>query len=321
MKKDRLEILISKFYDKTLTSEEKIEFENLLKSSLEARETFHNWNFVNQAINTFVLNDELDTPYLNPKKISLSHIWHKVANIAAILTIPLLLTLAYVVYKDKKDFSVTYSEVSCVNGKVVSITLPDSSKVQLYSGSTLRYPNHFTDNKRSVELKGEATFEVKSDTHNPFYVKMPDSMYVKAYGTKFLISNYNEESITVYLERGKVDFEEQSLPSPIKMTPNTQLVFDKKTKKYTINDSSPQEHDAYEKGILLFSNRPLSEIVQKIERLYGVDIEIRSESLKNFRFTATFEDESVEHILNMLKISSPKLEWKKENNKYIITKK
>ena len=44
-----------------------------------------------------------------------------------------------------------------------TVDLPDGSKVYLNSESSLIYPSSFSGEKRNVQLKGEAFFEVQKD--------------------------------------------------------------------------------------------------------------------------------------------------------------
>src|SRR5690606_26887339 len=46
-------------------------------------------------------------------------------------------------------------------GGQYQLVLPDGSKVHLNSGSTLTYPSRFVGHERTVELEGEAFFEVR----------------------------------------------------------------------------------------------------------------------------------------------------------------
>ena len=58
--------------------------------------------------------------------------------------------------------------------EVHTLTLPDGTKVQLNSQSTLLYPQEFTGKDRSVFLIGEANFKVKPNKKHPFIVKSND---------------------------------------------------------------------------------------------------------------------------------------------------
>ena len=48
----------------------------------------------------------------------------------------------------------------------------------------------------------------------------------------------------------------------------------------------------------------MSEVVKRLERWYGVQIEVENKELLAYRFTATFKSESLDRVLNVLKISS-----------------
>jgi len=42
-----------------------------------------------------------------------------------------------------------------------------------------------------------------------------------------------------------------------------------------------------------------------MERWYNVDIEIKDETLRNYRFKGTFQDETLEEVLRLLAVSTP----------------
>jgi hypothetical protein len=46
-----------------------------------------------------------------------------------------------------------------------------------------------------------------------------------------------------------------------------------------------------------------------LEKWYNVDIEIGEKALQDYRFTATFDDETLEQVLKLLSLSSP-MEYK-----------
>jgi len=327
MDQERLEILIVKFYKKELNDNEKHEFEHLLKNQAEARELFHQWNFVNQSLEAFNVYEEIkDEKNIFPESRSIqkTKIRKKLrwlVNTAAAITLPLIFAVGYL-YHQQNERDIVYNEVTCSNGKVISILLSDSSSVRLFAGSTLRYPSKFSRDSREVYLTGEANFEVKANPEYPFIVSTTEGYRVKAYGTKFNVQDYSEsDNVLVYLNHGVVGFESPTLDKEITMSPQTELSHRKNSKEYSIRQIGSKEYDAYEAGILVFTNRHLKEIVQKLEQVYKVKIEVEdNEELKDYRFTATFRNESIYHILNILKMSSPGLEWKEKKGKIILTK-
>jgi len=60
--------------------------------------------------------------------------------------------------------------------------------------------------------------------------------------------------------------------------------------------------------MLIFRDDKMDEVVKKLNRKFNVDIILQDPELKEYVYTATFEDESDEslsQILNLLKISAP----------------
>lgn len=102
-----------------------------------------------------------------------------------------------------------YSEVAMIEkftpaGDMITIELPDGSKVQTNSGTLLLYPEAFKGDTRTVYLVGEANFKVKKDPEKPFIVRS-GSMAVTALGTEFNVGAYPESNeIVATLLHGKI---------------------------------------------------------------------------------------------------------------------
>jgi ferric-dicitrate binding protein FerR (iron transport regulator) len=74
---------------------------------------------------------------------------------------------------------------------------------------------------------------------------------------------------------------------------------------FTVNNEDTYKYIAWKDGKLIFRNEPLDEVVKKIGQVFNVDIELQGNSLQDYRYRATFEDESLTEILKLLEISSP----------------
>ena len=75
------------------------------------------------------------------------------------------------------------------------ITLPDQTKVTLNRYSSLTYPDRFKEDRREVQLQGEAYFEVEKDARHPFVVKA-DPVEVEVLGTHFNVEAYPGDAYT-----------------------------------------------------------------------------------------------------------------------------
>jgi transmembrane sensor len=261
-------------------------------------------------INTQSALDKVLRKVLMPKKVNT--LWSTWQRIAAVMILPLAfgtILLQYFNYNNKTTSDqIVYNEVYAVYGTRSAIKLADSTLVWLNSGSSLAYPNKFQTGKREVFLKGEAYFEVKSDLSHPFLVTTSD-IQVEATGTKFNVFNYDSESISeVTLVSGKVKvtgYDKKNSKLISVMDPGQHLEYESNTGVKDIVFEDTYKYTAWKDGKLIFRNEPLDKVLKKIALLFNVDIELQGESLQNYRYRATFENESLDEILKLLKLSSP----------------
>lgn len=151
-------------------------------------------------------------------------------------------------------------------GKRSFITLSDGSKVWLNSGTELEFPSNFTGSIREIKVKGEIFAEIASDKQKPFYVYTRD-FSVQVYGTKFNISSHPEEKSSVVLVEGSVKL--VSSNNNLFLAPNEMGEINEQTglTKKTIN---PQEYISWKEGYLTLNNTPISDVLQKVGRIYNV---------------------------------------------------
>jgi transmembrane sensor len=237
--------------------------------------------------------------------------WQFIQRVAAILFIPLLISMLWMYSGKKFDFSksdISYNKVVAAFGTFSLIELPDGSKVWLNSGSSLRYPDKFNNRNRTVYLVGEAYFEVQSNEMKPFLVNTA-YFTVKATGTKFSVraeKNFRTPSVT--LIEGKVAVRKvnsdknNSLISFLQ--PNQHMTYDTLNGHVTIDTEDTYKHVAWKDGKLVFRNDNISEVARRISLQYNVDIEIKGDKIKKYRYRATFENEPLGELLRLLKISS-----------------
>lgn len=239
-------------------------------------------------------------------------LWHYWKNIAAVLLIPLFAgNILYYSYCEGNSGALSepaYNEVLASFGTRSSLKLSDGSIVWLNSGSSLKYPDRFSGNERIVSLKGEAYFEIESDIDKPFIVKT-SSLSVIATGTKFNVTEYSDSGVSgITLVSGKIEVSmknDNSNQSNIKMDIKQHLSYNRSDGTYSIINVNPYQFISWKEGVLIFRNDPLITVVNRIGQIFNVDIELRGEKLQNYRYRATFKDESLEEILKLLKLSSP----------------
>jgi len=258
------------------------------------------------------LKNTLKRIKLTPDRENLWFLWQRVA---AILFIPLLIgSLLWIRTvprsQNRTSNEVVYNEVHAAFGTRSQLRFSDSTLVWLNSGSTLRYPVKFENNQRKVFLSGEAYFEVESDESKPFVVETP-TLQIKATGTKFNVQEYYAHPVSeVMLLSGKITVNASNNSSEdnisiSELKPNQFLSYNRETREKHIINEDVLRYVAWKDGRLVFRNDPLERVLAKLSLMFNVEIDLQGDQLKNYRYHATFQDESLEEILKLLRLSAP----------------
>lgn len=315
IEKDYIQPLITAFLSGNATDGERRELEEWVKQSPDNNRYFQEmrnvWQAMNPAFNPSEINvfeaeknilANIAATERNVVRVVLLY-WQR---IAAIIVIPLLLLCTYFyLNKNSSQYNaIEYQEVKSPHGTFSEVCLSDGTHVWLNGGSSLRYPLVFRKGEREVFLKGEGYFEVEADKENPFVVET-GRITLRATGTAFNIEAYNNDSITaVTMVKGKVDVAFGN-SSPVAMIPGERASFNNLTKQCLIAKTDPYKWYAWKDGLMIFRDDPLSYVFKRLGQTFNVNIDLRDTTLANAPYRATFEYESLDEILRLLKMSAP----------------
>lgn len=259
------------------------------------------------------------------KNIEKVFFMNKITQYAAILALPLLISSLILFYMlfNKPEQKVEYAQVTSSTGTIIRYELPDKSVVWLNSGSKLTYPTVFSKESRDVKLNGEAYFEVSANKQHPFYVHTSSGMKVFVYGTKFNISAYDDEKdIETVLESGKVNIVTPDNKMVV-LKPGEEMIFNKESNNLNKSEVDVYEKVAWKDGKMIFRNATLDVILKRLARHFNVDIQINNRYGKEYKYRATFRNESLQQILDYL-AKSAALKWRieeaKQNDDGTLTK-
>ena len=248
------------------------------------------------------------TQLVNPKKSTKRRILSIITRAAAILLLPVLALLFYTNLSDIDRYADNLNdlEVEAPAGSRMYIELGDGTRVWLNHGSKLKYPHRFEGENRKVFLTGEAYFEVAHNPAVPFIVGT-NRLEVKATGTAFNVSAYPEDNnVATTLVEGKVFLYERKTNHEIKaLSPGECLKFDSKENAYTLETEYTEKNTAWKDGLLVFKNERVDDVAKKLARWYNVEVEIVNEKVKEFTFTATFMDETLPQVLELMSLATP----------------
>lgn len=178
------------------------------------------------------------------------------------------------------------------------IQLSDGSIVRVNRGAVLTHPQIFSGKKRSVELTGEAFFEVSPDASKPFLVET-ELATVRVVGTRFNVRAIeNEPTVEIFVEEGKVIVEANG--QQIALMAGQTGIFEKKTGQLAAEKAPTENAVAWVRGKLAFKNATLKNVAADLSRFYGVKIEVNP-LLENCRFENSFsENTEVESALKIV---------------------
>lgn len=262
------------------------------------------WEESSDTINTRVEQKMLEeirksTRKTNTRKTRI--LW----TVAASLAILVLSGLSFFLVK-KEPVHNAYKNmvVSVAKGQKAAITLPDGSKVWINSDTELSYGTRFNDKERCIELTGEAYFEVAKRENCPFIVQVGE-IGVKALGTAFNVKGYaDEEEITTVLLNGKVEV--YNAFERMQLLPGQCLAYNRKQslmKKTNVSDI--QTFILWKNDSFAFEDQPLVSITTVLSRQYNVVFKFTDESLKNYKYSGTIKNTSLQSMLQMFALTSP----------------
>lgn len=240
--------------------------------------------------------------------------------VAAILTLVMVTGITTILVAPLLPTSrISFSNPSGVNSEIF---LPDGSRIWLNPNSSVRYSKAFDKSTRSVELEGEAYFNVSHNPNRPFVVKTK-TMDVAVMGTRFgVVAKNKTKQYEVSLVKGKVSVigKFEGLSRQVDLSPGQKAIWFSNTGEYKLQGIDEGIAKPWGTTLLRFENETFANIAKKIESTFGISVILPSKLGDKYRFTASFSDESVFEIFNLLKLTAP-FDFAIQGNKVVISEK
>lgn len=174
------------------------------------------------------------------------------------------------------DMAMVYNMLSTPSGGQYQLILSDGTHVWLNALSSIRFPTAFGGSDRTVELTGEAYFEVAKDNKRPFKVHT-GGMDVVVLGTSFDVNAYKDEpAIRTTLQQGSVKLVMDG--KEMLLHPGQQGETEGPDGLALVKDADVDQALAWMKGFFSFEDADIQMIMRQLSRWYG--IEVRYEGLR-----------------------------------------
>jgi transmembrane sensor len=246
-------------------------------------------------------------------------IWRQYRKLVAILlAIFLLAVSAYMVSGSYRGKSAELVERVTGTDQKTEFLLADGTHVWLNENSKLHYPVTFDDTIRTVYLEGEAFFDVAQNKQQPFKI-LAGKAVTQVLGTSFNVKALPKESeVSVTVISGKVALSDVANTSnSLLLEKGEKGIFDRNEAKMIKEKNNDPNFLAWQTGVLGFRNASLSSLNAVLEQYYKVDIIVADQAVNDCRVTATFDNLSLDEVLEVLKLTLD-ISYTRKGNKIII---
>ena len=317
---DHYHLLIARYLTDELTESEHAELEAWKFRNQENMHEYNDFVAIWSKAETLKMPsairqpDILNTLYKKSEKLQARKRWMQWAlQSAAVVALAVIFSSLYI-YLDRTQSATVhqsvYQEVKAAYGTQARVELADGTSVSLNSGSKLRFPQSFDhQQQRRVILEGEGFFTVTKNEKLPFVVET-SLLDIQVLGTSFNVDAYpDNQSVLIALVEGKVKLQNNTGKENkdlMELLPNEVATLNR-AERTLIKTSSPDlyKYTAWVNGRIVFFEDPIQTVLKKLEKWYNVEIVISDQRLKNYKFTGTFINESLEQVLSILSLTSP----------------
>lgn len=186
--------------------------------------------------------------------------------------------------------------VTTAPGEIKDVYLPDSTLISMAGNSSVRYDAKvYGKERRVVEMRGKAFFQVKRNEARPFsvYTEMTE---VTVLGTSFQI---HEQPVAteVNVLTGKVSFVATGKEAnKVILTAGMSASYSKEDQEMKVLTEDDPNTISWKTKQLRFNDTPLEKVIDDLSEYYQVRIINKTES-PNVKLTATFNDLPLKDVL------------------------
>jgi ferric-dicitrate binding protein FerR (iron transport regulator) len=243
--------------------------------------------------------------------------WWRRASVYVATAAAVLLVIGFWAFlgKDARKPGVTQEKmfVQAPNSRLITeenttnlpkrLTLSDRSTVTLEPGAKIVFPASFAGDKRTVQLTGNAFFEITRNPDQPFLV-YSGKIITRVLGTSFRIkNNAKDKALEVEVVTGKVSvFENREAFSEgdsadnqdngVVLTPNQRVTYFAES-RHLMTGLVPEPVKASQatgEAKMIFNDEKLEKIAATLQETYGIEIVFANDRIAHCSFTGDLTD-------------------------------
>lgn len=223
------------------------------------------------------------------RTVSFRRYWMAAASV-------LLLLIGFGTYYITDRNSPEWVAITTIPGQIKDVYLPDSTLISMAGSSSIRYDaKSYGKERRVVEMKGKAFFQVTRNETRPFSV-YTERTEVTVLGTSFQI-NEQPDGTDVNVMTGKVSFGATGNETDkVILTAGMSASYSMESKGITLLEEEDLNTLSWKTRQLRFNDTPLEKVIGDLNEYYQVKVINKAEN-PNLKLTATFNDLPLEDVL------------------------
>ena len=184
----------------------------MIETERNKRKTDRAWNTLYQRLDEEgLLSGRPASPFRSPA-------WKRGVAAAAVALLCLLISVTYLNRSGQDTDPNLLTRQNSETATTLVTTLEDGSVVYLAGNTSLKFPEHFSSDRREVSLQGNALFDVAGNHKRPFIIETEDTR-IEVLGTAFNVKS-NDSSPFCTARGSKSDVEEGRTGHPCKSRRN-----------------------------------------------------------------------------------------------------
>ncbi|MGE8499817.1 MAG: FecR family protein [Pseudomonas sp.] len=193
-----------------------------------------------------------------------------------------------------------YADVYTAPGEIRELQLEDGSTLTLNGDTALDWS--FSADRREVHLyRGEADFQVATDRDRPFLVHA-GSVSIRVTGTRFDV-NRSGDRVDLAVTHGHVQAGAQQQDT-IAVRAGQQVQW-RDGLQQALQPLDAQQRLAWQRGKLVFRDRPLAEVFDELERSQGKQVVFLDNQARSLQVTGVFPLNDPDAVLRAVEDTLP----------------
>lgn len=315
------EMLVSRYLCGEASDQEQVQLLRWLKSDPANMAVFKRMKQTHDACLRLAANEEYDVQLAikkfetiaNQSRVKGKTIRMAILSAASVAAVVVAVLGFYLI--NNQDSTISFQQVATTTSQVKDVVLSDGTDITLNKSSNIAISSTFETKERLVKLDGEAFFAVTHDSQRPFIINI-NQVQVKVLGTEFNVySDTLRQMLTVTVKSGKV---------AVMVGAKSTIVSKGEYAKVNIisqtiesGENADSNYLAWKTGSLVFNDSPLYQVVETMNKHYGVKMCIDSTVNADCRLNATFDYKEIDKATELLSMAL-KVEIEKTSNTYLI---